>query len=77
MSSRAGAPRMIVRRGTGGQEADEEERRGDGKIKAPPPRVVQVAGFVRELEPAAMTRRRRSRRIFQRIQRRMRWQQRF
>lgn len=75
MSSRAGAPRMVVRGGQGGQEADEEEKRGDGKIKAPPPRGVQVVGFVGEFVPSATARRRRSGRIVQRIQCRMRWQQ--
>jgi len=77
MLSKAGAPRMIVRRGPGGQEAEEEERRRDGKIKAPPSDGVQVAGFVGELAPSAIARRHRSARIVQGIQRRMRWQQHF
>jgi hypothetical protein len=48
----------------------------DGKIKAPPPRGVQVVGFVEEFAPSATDLRHRSFRIIQRIQRQMRWQQR-
>jgi hypothetical protein len=59
------------------QKPDAYKPNYDGKIKAPPSFGVQVAGFVGELAPSAIARRRRIIRIVQRIQRRMRWQHHF